>query len=33
LKEDPAALWTVAGRASKAAEFLTGRAGTLARAA
>jgi antirestriction protein ArdC len=33
LKADPGALWTVAGKASKAAEFLTARAGVVARAA
>jgi antirestriction protein ArdC len=33
LKADPGALWAVAGKASKAAEFLTGRAGDVARVA
>jgi antirestriction protein ArdC len=33
LREDPSALWTVAGKASKAAEYLTARAGTVQRVA
>jgi antirestriction protein ArdC len=33
LKADPSALWTVAGKASKAVEYLTARAGTVDRLA